>query len=1837
MDATNDAVDRIPAAGFGEAGEGDVETAPAREATGGHLLEGSKAREGLKSVRRIWGEDKVQYYQWANRGVGFCNKLLTAAREVRDWDEAVVKLNRLIHRRAQQIGRRKVKESVDPIEPDDLVNLKAWRRKDPYVKKNDREGIALPFRKLVVADLPAGFGFDKFGLMGPRKETESPLNRFHRLDARNRENVAHAGLNIRTSADIFEEGQRQHEAARTERQAQRRTAGTTPEPPSRAGEAQKRHGAEIFGAARGTNEAMRAEREAPRRGAVDTSVLARVGVRTSADVFEETRREYEETMAERDASRRGVDTSVLAGLGIRTSADIFEETRGQYEVARRSAEPRRQRIRTPRVESSGHIAGEAEDAAEGRASAGPRRQVGRKRVGFGNVNQPAPKRARTMTRRNRNEEEQAQDLASVLRVLNEEFAEKVRLSEGKEWCVPVPHERKVKTVEAFYKAFHNTRTLPILTCMFCYRKYSRAELEDVKWEWWMASSIKKRDGSPYKCIRCFPVGERISGCADCMRHLRRGALSPAAQVHTRLGCEHMFPDELKCLTPVEEKLIALNSCYGFITKYSITDGHRQNGRYPRHVKGHITVFPNNVQELVTKVLPHPLLKVMDEIHVSWQGPEKPEPSDLAVPLSVRRRVVEKALMWLKGNSPFVHEIGSSGMFDLDGRPDIADVEKLRYLVDSMGETVAGEETCGAAWRGSAEVRRGRAAEPYIVVSRGQDFADSFNTWFLAKTFPTLFPFGRGGPRQAEECVMGAEGEVSCGVDAEVAAQELVSSRNMSLETWAKLVLQRHGGRFAAHPVLAFLIFNMGVRSRNRRVSMASVRKRDFPDVERAIQTLTAARLENARVELETSGKTTDHGVNRLLRNLSLYGYRQPMSRESRLTMRRKIKSLIIRYGIPAIWFTLNPNDITNPIKLKLAAYRTRESGEAEEFLRSLDQVYKRFRLAISDPLSSAIFFHREISMFFKHHVRIGEDSVFGRVSQYYGVVETNERGALHLHGLIWLQGNMHLSTLMSDVRREDQAAYRDRVIEYINSVFTEDLDAEASAGVRAGRSVTAEISSLLDNKGQFAASFEEEANFCAGATQIHTHSPTAWTFLNVCTLYWHIVRRWPLLRRAAIGESLEEPVEETVLLGEGGQRVSLLQAYPYRGRLLEGLALFDYMSVVRLKRKAQGVAWGEVELDSSWPLSRSWVQALRRPGQHATICFDGYLSMDFAEEDDFYHRRAAVQHLGLFVPWQAFLCETCGEINDIWNKQRALLPKRISWLVDNVQLLRRSAEDVAQDAKQWAALSGELEPAADAAESGSAERADAQSMAYRSDNVGTATRLIDVLRSAISAKEITAGSREISAMVEQMYRFQAAALGSAEDLHTAVLPETGIRTASILGGTFSGAETPGQEQLRSIKAQQAGLSREREKAIQGIQSGPGDGVAVHGGTAQNRFDGPVHQDDPFAVVDCAFQLGGTEPSTRIRFGPSTSFCEVGRQVAESLTLNRRQRIALWLICRQLDQVRRDESGTPQLCLFVGGEGGTGKSRVIAGVAELFRPLRIDGQTKMDWQEKDVLIIDEVSMLGDRSDVEYLNSTCYQEGRRIPWESGITVVTPLNRNRWNLNIEATIAFQRQRQAPLRIFVSEHKWKNSEPTEEEALMIMSHGDDSAIPVTAVFMFVPGMPVVVNQNTHQGFKLVNGASYTAVDVVPDRAHRGHRVNADTFLHFGPPAGILLASETTRDFRFHDVSRRGLPCAAAFACTDYKVQGKTLDRVGLELRGTRTTNIGGQAVPSTCDPYSLYVQLSRCRTLDGITLLSKAREQDFVGNTVPEEMAQAEQRLEQLSEETIRAAELWGWSGED
>ena len=130
------------------------------------------------------------------------------------------------------------------------------------------------------------------------------------------------------------------------------------------------------------------------------------------------------------------------------------------------------------------------------------------------------------------------------------------------------------------------------------------------------------------------------------------------------------------------------------------------------------------------------------------------------------------------------------------------MEKLQYVCDSLGQNASAIKLGEVPGPGRPKYGMDILPPSLIFLCLGVRSLDSFDTWFFAKTFPTLFPAGIGGPRQAEEGIAG----VVEGVDA--TARNLVSSRNMSLETWARLVLQRHGGRFANHHVLSFLVFNM---------------------------------------------------------------------------------------------------------------------------------------------------------------------------------------------------------------------------------------------------------------------------------------------------------------------------------------------------------------------------------------------------------------------------------------------------------------------------------------------------------------------------------------------------------------------------------------------------------------------------------------------------------------------------------------------------------------------------------------------------------------------------------------------------------------------------------------------------------------------------------------------------------------------------------------------------------------------------------------------------------------------------------------------------------------------
>ena len=96
--------------------------------------------------------------------------------------------------------------------------------------------------------------------------------------------------------------------------------------------------------------------------------------------------------------------------------------------------------------------------------------------------------------------------------------------------------------------------------------------------------------------------------------------------------------------------------------------------------------------------------------------------------------------------------------------------------------------------------------------------------------------------------------------------------------------------------------------------------------------------------------------------------------------------------------------------------------------------------------------------------------------------------------------------------------------------------------------------------------------------------------------------------------------------------------------------------------------------------------------------------------------------------------------------------------------------------------------------------------------------------------------------------------------------------------------------------------------------------------------------------------------------------------------------------------------------------------------------------------------------------------------------------------------------------------------------------------------------------------------------------------------------------------------VRRRQVPMCPAFSLTDYKIQGSTLPTAVLNLKDDPTAK-GQSEHKKYC---SLYVQLSRLRSLDGLHLLQKIDMKDIQFH--PDDALLAEmERLCILEQETM------------
>lgn len=284
--------------------------------------------------------------------------------------------------------------------------------------------------------------------------------------------------------------------------------------------------------------------------------------------------------------------------------------------------------------------------------------------------------------------------------------------------------------------------------------------------------------------------------------------------------------------------------------------------------------------------------------------------------------------------------------------------------------------------------------------------------FFEKAFPCLYPYGQGG---------------------------LESERPVPLDfpehiRWS---LQYCDRRFRKHETFPFITFGISQRRQALTSSRIQIKRHTFEREAHTVATITAEKLDQARVEEERGVPVSDEAVRALKRHVYATAARVSGTDQSRYRLRSQIWSTSTVLGPPSLWITINPSDLHDPIAQIFAG----EEIDMDKFLATLGpDKAKRAKNVANDPYAAAKFFHFMITTILETlfqvkvtpaQVKSGM-GVFGRVAAYFGTVESQGRGILHLHLLVWLKHVPSPEEIAALLKTE---AFRNRILAYIRENF----------------------------------------------------------------------------------------------------------------------------------------------------------------------------------------------------------------------------------------------------------------------------------------------------------------------------------------------------------------------------------------------------------------------------------------------------------------------------------------------------------------------------------------------------------------------------------------------------------------------------------------------------------------------------------------------------------------------------------------------------------------------------------------------------------------------------------
>ncbi|CAF1202328.1 unnamed protein product [Adineta ricciae] len=520
------------------------------------------------------------------------------------------------------------------------------------------------------------------------------------------------------------------------------------------------------------------------------------------------------------------------------------------------------------------------------------------------------------------------------------------------------------------------------------------------------------------------------------------------------------PLVLQQLTIAEEKLISLyrhNSC---VIKLQSPFHHPSTAQTA--LKGNVITFMHDMPNIVQS-LPLDVDDLCDTLKIVFIGAHVPNRVQLRMICGVSREKIRNALLWLKENNHMyrtipVSEANIAKLPDDDVPESIwatierienmtaANAERAEFTSDPLAGDIIQDEPSAKTVipmhtsaildvNGTAVTSKDIGVhllqkvkssstelsnmldtssnnadneDVYIIPRSHMPVRDCYNMELFLGLFPTLFPYGYGAPYDSSR------------------------PTEVPLGQHIRYLLAYEDQRFEKHHSFMYVMFNMMQRRQACWNASLMASRPYFRENATDLQALTTKEVETALINAtkHTFSSVTNPRINMLMKHIRAVGGSVMGSAYSRSALRSQIHSLIFNQGLPSIFMTINPADIHSRIALYFAGVDL----DLDKILpEKIPSTYERAQIIAAHPVATARYFNVLISSILQCMV---EKGLLGPIKAYFGTVENQGRGSLHLHILMWLDHDLTPTQLKKSVENEE---FRNGLIGYLEDIIKQDL------------------------------------------------------------------------------------------------------------------------------------------------------------------------------------------------------------------------------------------------------------------------------------------------------------------------------------------------------------------------------------------------------------------------------------------------------------------------------------------------------------------------------------------------------------------------------------------------------------------------------------------------------------------------------------------------------------------------------------------------------------------------------------------------------------------------------